>query len=155
MTSAFSWQTLLNLCSASFCIPRPNLPVTPGVSWLPTYAFQSPIMTRMSFLRKFSKKQISIGNSYTQVTVLGLRYAIYFFIGLNFSPSPSSHLCYMTFQYLPTPWSNVLHCYLTLDLIMWLIFVNEMLVNIIQVETWKMLILLSLLPSSWSSPWEI
>ena len=38
------------LCPASFCIPKPNLPVTPGVSWLPTFAFQSPIMKRTSFL---------------------------------------------------------------------------------------------------------
>ena len=38
MTSAFSWQ------NSSFCTPRPNLPVTPGVSSLPTFAFQSPIM---------------------------------------------------------------------------------------------------------------
>ena len=33
-------KTLISLCPASFCIPRPNLPVTPGVSWLPTFAFQ-------------------------------------------------------------------------------------------------------------------
>ena len=39
-TSAFSWQNSISLCPASFCIPRPNLPVTPGVSWLPTFAFQ-------------------------------------------------------------------------------------------------------------------
>ena len=49
MTSAFSWQNSISLCPASFCIPRPNLPVTPGVSWLPTFAFQSPIMKRTSF----------------------------------------------------------------------------------------------------------
>ena len=49
-TSAFSWQNSISLCPASFCIPRPNLPVTPGVSWLPTFAFQSPIMKRTSFL---------------------------------------------------------------------------------------------------------
>ena len=30
MTSAFSWQNSIRLCPASFCIPRPNLPVTPG-----------------------------------------------------------------------------------------------------------------------------
>ena len=35
--------------TASFRIPRPNLPITPGVSWLPTFAFQSPIMKRISF----------------------------------------------------------------------------------------------------------
>ena len=44
MTSAFSWQNSISLCPASFSIPRPNLPVTPGISWLPTFAFQSPIM---------------------------------------------------------------------------------------------------------------
>ena len=26
--SAFSWQNSISLCPASFCIPRPNLPVT-------------------------------------------------------------------------------------------------------------------------------
>ena len=50
MTSAFSWQNSISLCPASFCTPRPNLPVTPGISWLPTFAFQSPIMKRTSFL---------------------------------------------------------------------------------------------------------
>ena len=49
MTSAFSWQNSISLRPSSFCIPRPNLPVTPGVSWLPTFAFQSPIMKRTSF----------------------------------------------------------------------------------------------------------
>ena len=42
-------KTLISLCPASFCTPRPNLPVTPGVSWLPTFAFQFPIMKRTSF----------------------------------------------------------------------------------------------------------
>ena len=32
MTSAFSWQNSISLWPASFRIPRPNLPVTPGVS---------------------------------------------------------------------------------------------------------------------------
>ena len=48
-SSAFSWQNSISLCPASFCTPRPNLPVTPGVSWLPTFAFQSPIMKRNLF----------------------------------------------------------------------------------------------------------
>ena len=30
MTSVFSWQNSTSLCLASFCTPRPNLPVTPG-----------------------------------------------------------------------------------------------------------------------------
>ena len=50
MTSAFSWQNSASLCHTSFCTLRPNLPVTPGISWLPTFAFQSPIMKRISFL---------------------------------------------------------------------------------------------------------
>ena len=33
MTSAFSWQNSISLCPASFCTPRPNLLVTPGVFW--------------------------------------------------------------------------------------------------------------------------
>ena len=46
MTGAFSWENSISLCPASFCTPRPNLPVTPSISWLPTFAFQSPIMKR-------------------------------------------------------------------------------------------------------------
>ena len=49
MTSAFSWQNSVSLCPASFCTPTPNLPVTPGSSWLPTFAFQSPMMKRHLF----------------------------------------------------------------------------------------------------------
>ena len=30
MTNAFSWQNSISLCPASFCTPRPNLPITPG-----------------------------------------------------------------------------------------------------------------------------
>ena len=32
----------LNLCPASFCSPRTNLPVIPVISWLPIFAFQYP-----------------------------------------------------------------------------------------------------------------
>ena len=39
-------KTLLNLCPASFCTPRPNLPITPGTSWLPTFAFQPLVMKK-------------------------------------------------------------------------------------------------------------
>ena len=42
-------KILVSLCPASFCTPRPNLPVTSGVSWLPTFAFQSPIVKRHLF----------------------------------------------------------------------------------------------------------
>ena len=49
MTSAFSWQNFISLCPASFCHPRSNLTVSPGISLLPTFAFQSPIMKRIFF----------------------------------------------------------------------------------------------------------
>ena len=49
MTSAFSWQNSTSLFPASFCTPRPNFPVTAGVSQLPTFAFQSPVMKRHLF----------------------------------------------------------------------------------------------------------
>ena len=56
MTNAFSWQNSISLCPASFCTPRPNLPATPGVSSLPTFAFQSPIMKRTSFFGVSSRR---------------------------------------------------------------------------------------------------
>ena len=56
MTSAFSWQNSVSLCHASFCTPRPNLPVIPNVSLLSTFVFQPPIMKRTSFLGVSSKK---------------------------------------------------------------------------------------------------
>ena len=33
ITSVFSWENSVSFCPASFCTPRPNLPVTPGVSF--------------------------------------------------------------------------------------------------------------------------
>ena len=39
----------VSLWPVSFCTSRPNLPVFPGSSWLPTFAFQSTIMKRTSF----------------------------------------------------------------------------------------------------------
>ena len=49
MTCAFSWQSSVSLFPASFCTPRLNLPVTSGISLLPTFAFQSPMMKRTFF----------------------------------------------------------------------------------------------------------
>ena len=40
----YSLGKTFSLCPATFCSPGPNLPVTPTVSWLPTFAFQSPMM---------------------------------------------------------------------------------------------------------------
>ena len=46
----------LSLFPASFCLPRPYLPVTPGVSWCSPFAFQCPIMKRPSFWGVSSKR---------------------------------------------------------------------------------------------------
>ena len=69
MTSAFSWQNSISLCPASFHIPRPYLPVTPGVSWLPTCAFQSPIMKRTSFLGVSSKSSCRSSPSHSTLNL--------------------------------------------------------------------------------------
>ena len=47
--SRVSWQNSISLCPSTFCTPRPNLPVAPGISWLPTMASQSLLMKRASF----------------------------------------------------------------------------------------------------------
>ena len=60
MISMFSWQNFVSLCPSSFCIPRPNLPITPGISWLPTFAFQSLIMKRIFEVSQKEKHQYSI-----------------------------------------------------------------------------------------------
>ena len=57
MTSGFSWQNSISLCPASFCTPRPNLPVHAGISWLPTFAFQSPMMKRHLFFFSVSSRR--------------------------------------------------------------------------------------------------
>ena len=44
MTSAFSWQYSASLCPCLFVLPSWNLPVTPGIPWLPTFKFQYPMM---------------------------------------------------------------------------------------------------------------
>ena len=42
-------KTPLAFILASFCTPRPNLTVISVISWLPTVAFQSPMMKMASF----------------------------------------------------------------------------------------------------------
>ena len=49
MASILSWQNSVSLCSTSFWTPRPYLPVILGMSWLPNFAFQSPMMNKTSF----------------------------------------------------------------------------------------------------------
>ena len=54
--SVLSWQNSISPCPASFCTPRPNVPVTPGISWHPMCAFQSPMMKRTSFSGGISRR---------------------------------------------------------------------------------------------------
>ena len=56
MISASSWENSITLCPASFCTPKANFPVTPGISCLPIFAFQPPVMKRTSFLGVSSRR---------------------------------------------------------------------------------------------------
>ena len=51
-------KLLLAFVLPHFVLPRPNLPFISGISWLPTFAFQSPIMKRISFLGVCSLKSL-------------------------------------------------------------------------------------------------
>ena len=42
-------KLLLAFVLPHFVLPRPNLPFISGISWLPTFAFQSPIMKKTYF----------------------------------------------------------------------------------------------------------
>ena len=75
MTSAFSWQNSISFSPASFCTPRPNLLVTQGVSWFPTFTFQSPIMKRTPLLgvssRRSCRSSQSCSTSASSVLLVG------------------------------------------------------------------------------------
>ena len=51
----------LSFCPASFYTPRANLPFTPCISWLPTFAFQSPIM-RSSLVAEVKASACNVGD---------------------------------------------------------------------------------------------
>ena len=40
----------VSFCPASICTPRPNLLLILDISWLPTFAFQSPVIQRISLM---------------------------------------------------------------------------------------------------------
>ena len=51
---------LAKLCPASFSTPRPNLPVTAAMSWLPTFAFLSSLIKKTSFWRVVLKGLVGL-----------------------------------------------------------------------------------------------
>ena len=59
MTIMLSWPNSFSLCPTSFYIPRPKLPVTPGISSLPPFTFNSPLMKNTSFLGVSSRRSCS------------------------------------------------------------------------------------------------
>ena len=54
--SGHSLGKIVSFCPLSFCTSRPNLPVNPGISWFPTFAFQSPVMKKTSVLGISSRR---------------------------------------------------------------------------------------------------
>ena len=71
MTSMFSWPDSVSRFPASFCTRRPNLPVTPGISWLPTFVSQSSVMKRTSLLVLVLQGFVSLHRT-GQLQLLGL-----------------------------------------------------------------------------------
>ena len=86
MTSAFSWQNSMSLFPSSFCTPRLNLPVTPGISWLPTFAFQSPMMKRTSFFGVSSKTSCRSSQNCSDSSALVVGACTYIIVILNGLP---------------------------------------------------------------------
>ena len=68
-------KTLLAFALLHFVFPRPNLPVTPGISWLPTFAFQSPVMKRKSLFFDVSSRR-SCWSSWNHSTSVSLALVI-------------------------------------------------------------------------------
>ena len=62
----------VSLCPASFCISRPNLAVTPGISWLPPFAFQFPKKRTSSFGVNSRRSYMSSYNWSTSASVASL-----------------------------------------------------------------------------------
>ena len=71
MIRAFSWQNSINLCHASFCIPRANVPVTPGISWLSAFATQSSRVKRASFGGISSRMSCRSSQNHSTITGQG------------------------------------------------------------------------------------
>ena len=77
----FLGKTLL-VFAASFRIPRPNLPVTPGVSLLPTFAFQSSMIKRTFFFfwcsRRSCRSSQSCSTSASSALLVGALLWLYY-----------------------------------------------------------------------------
>ena len=105
----FHWQNAVSLCPASFCTPRPNLPVTPGISWLPTSAFQSPIMKRASLLDVSSRSCRSSQNCSTSASsALLVRTQTYITVILNGLPWKETEIIVSFLRLHPSTASQIL-----------------------------------------------
>ena len=93
LTTVFSWQNYVSLCPASFCTAGGNLLITPGISWLPTFEFQSPMMKRISSWGVSSRRScrssydhstlassVLLFGAYTWITVIHLLAVLHFHI---------------------------------------------------------------------------
>ena len=73
MTNAFSWQNSASLCPASFCTPRPNLPVTP--KYLLTSYFCIPV--------PYDEKDILFGCQFQKVLQVFMEPVSFSFFGIS------------------------------------------------------------------------
>ena len=67
-------KMLLAVFPASFCISKSNLPVTPGITWLPTFAFHFTKTKRTSFMGVSSRRSYIERFNFTffSITVWGI-----------------------------------------------------------------------------------
>ena len=81
---AFSMvQRILAIWSVhTFHTPRPNLSVTPAVSWSPTFAFQSPILKRTSYYCVYYNGKF--WNTSLQILIVLIHSFMYWFRILGF-----------------------------------------------------------------------
>ena len=68
---AMSWQNSVNLCPALFCTPRTILPVTPGISYILIFGFQSIMMKRTYFFCVTSRRSCRSSNSASLALLVG------------------------------------------------------------------------------------
>ena len=67
---ALSGQNPVSLCPL-FCTPRTILPVTPSISYLPIFGFQSIMMKRISFFGVSSRRYCRSSNSASLALLVG------------------------------------------------------------------------------------
>ena len=95
-------KTLFAFALLHFVLPRPNLPVTPGVSWLPTFAFQSPMMKGTSFFGVSSTRSCMSSQNRSASSALTVAAQIWITLLLNGLPWKRTELILLFLRLHPS-----------------------------------------------------